>query len=343
MPNPLETLDEDLDNVDMAALGAVLEGELFGQDSTTGTEASDKVEQESPESTPKPEVETPAPVANEEAKTEGDNAPAVVAVGAPKTWSKGALEKWATIDPVVQAEITKREEDMFRGIEEYKSRAETGDRYQEVVKPFQEILEREQVDPVQLFQAFASNHFIFSAGTPEQKNQLGAMLVRSYGLDLDQIGQLLRDNPQPAPQTQVVVPPEIDQRLKQLETQETERQRQVFSQQVDQFAADPKNIYFKDVSSDMATLLKTGAAKSLPEAYERAIWANPVTKQKEIDRLAAEKIEAARAAETKRLEEAKKATGGNVKTTQKNRGGTAPVGSMEETLEETMAQIKSRG
>jgi hypothetical protein len=93
----------------------------------------------------------------------------------------------------------------------------------------------------------------------------------------------------------------------------------------------------------MANLLKTEAASSLQQAYEMAVWNNPVTRAKEIDRLQSERDATLKAQNEEKLQAARKAQGANVDTSTKTRDGTVPVGSMDETLEETMAQIKSRG
>lgn len=50
--------------------------------------------------------------------------------------------------------------------------------------------------------------------------------------------------------------------------------------EVEAFAADPAHPFFDELSDDIAAILKTGA--SLAEAYEKAVWANPVTRAKEI-------------------------------------------------------------
>jgi hypothetical protein len=339
------TEDESLGDLDLGSELEAISNELFGQDSEE-TEEGDlpKEGEETPETPTPSEASPPEKPAEEkpaEEKPTEENSPQVQQIGAPKTWSKEALEKWATIDPLVQKEIAKREEDIHRGIEQYKARAEVGDRFTEVTKPYAEILQREGVDPVQLFQAFSANHFILTSGTPEQKLNVAAMLMKSYGIDPDQVKALLAN--QPAPAAPAALPPEADQRIKALEQARYEEQRAALAEQVQAFAADPKNIYFKDVSSDMATLLKTGVASTLQQAYDMAVYNNPDTRQKELDRLTAERMEAERKAEAERLEQARQAQGANVKSKPKNKSGTAPVLSMEETLEETYREIAARG
>jgi hypothetical protein len=54
------------------------------------------------------------------------------------------------------------------------------------------------------------------------------------------------------------------------------------------FSNDPKNEFYLDVRMDMATLLESGRAKDLKDAYDKAVWANPETRQVMLERQAVE-------------------------------------------------------
>jgi S1-C subfamily serine protease len=64
-------------------------------------------------------------------------------------------------------------------------------------------------------------------------------------------------------------------------------EKAAITKEVNAFATDPAHPFFDEVSDDIIAILKTGA--SLAEAYEKAVWANPVTRQKEIARRQKEK------------------------------------------------------
>ena len=105
-----------------------------------------------------PEEPTDAP----EVPEDGEAPPADAAAELPeppKTWRKEALEHWATIPDTVRAEILKREDDMFRGLEGYKSQANIG-------RAFQETLARG--DPARRWR------------TPHLCTQLGAARCRPF-------------------------------------------------------------------------------------------------------------------------------------------------------------------
>lgn len=256
----------------------------------------------------------------------------------PKTWRPDALLEWEKLSPTVQAEVLKREEDMFKGLEGYKAEAIVGRELKTIIAPYEEVFKQHNVNPMQTMQGLLQAHMVMSTGTPEQKQAVFQQIVSAYGLQ----------NPEDAP----YIDPQISSlqnKINQLESQlmgftnqSRVAQLQQTKSEVDSFAADPKNAYFDDVASDIAQLLKSGVAKSLPEAYEKAIWANPVTRAKETARLLTESEAAKQLELDKKTEEAKAAAAANVKTSHKRGGSTAAKGTMDDTLQETLAKINSR-
>jgi hypothetical protein len=53
-----------------------------------------------------------------------------------------------------------------------------------VVAPYAPILAAEGVDPVQMFQSFAANHYLLSRGTDAQKVEIAAALFKGYKIPL---------------------------------------------------------------------------------------------------------------------------------------------------------------
>lgn len=347
-----QTSSETQPEVDTEAAVAEISQELFGQGTEGGgseVEAPVEGEQEKSAGT-ETSVDTPAPQAGEE-KPEGeaksgetDNSTEVQETGAPKTWTKEALQDWASIPPRAQAEILKREEDFMRGISQYKEAADLGVKYSEVVKPYEAILTAEQVDPVQLFQSFSANHYLLSRGTPEQKLQVAANLIEAYGLDLNAVNDFIGNRiVEPTDPKIAALEREIAE-LKGAHEQRTSVEREAAVEAtakiVEEFKASAP--YFDEVAEDIALLLEKGLAKDLPDAYERAVYANPVTRAKEIERVAAEKASKLAAEEQARREKIARSTGADVKTEGHERNGTVPVGSLDDTLAATLRDISAR-
>lgn len=343
-----ENLEPNSDELDIEAGLAEITSELFGQ----GEDGEAPVLSEGEDATADlaPTEEAGAPPQTDAGQEEGGDpeSPVEEAVGdaaAPSTWSKAAAEKWAGVDPAIKAEVLKREQDMFNGLEQYKSRAEIGDRYESVIAEFKPILEAEQVDPVELFGNFAANHYLLSRGTPEQKLTIATNLMAHYGIDIEQVQQRLSAQPAFNPEVEALKAEvaALRQGVTTITTREQEAVRTSFQQQVEAFASDPAHPYFTEVSEDIAKLLKAGAATSLEEAYDKAVYANPVTRQKEIDRLTAEAASAAQAQAQTRIDKKAKLTAVNVNAIPKSANGTVPVGTMDDTLEATLAAINARG
>jgi hypothetical protein len=346
-------------DIDMAAATADISSELFGQ----GDNEDDKSEAEGEELESSgdslatgqdevpPQTETEAEDKSGEAASTteegGDNSAEVQAAGAPKTWTKEALETWATIPERAQQEILKREEDFMRGISQYKQAADLGVQYDTVVQPYRPMLEQGGIDPVQLFQSFAANHYLLTRGTPEQKIELAATMLQGYEIPLPELLNFMADNLSEPVDPKVTALEkelaEIKSSLNVRATAENTQRSEAIAQEIEAFAADPAHPYFQELATDIQKLFETGLVTNLNDAYDRAVYANPVTRQKEIDRLTTEKLAAERTAEQARADKKARLTGDHVTTIPKQRNGTVPLGSIDDTLNETMAAITSRG
>lgn len=336
-----EMVIENQSNTDTSAALADISSDLFGQEGDED-QSSDSTGKEGPDASKadagRAEVKEPAPSSTEE------NSEAVQETGAPKTWSKEAIAEWATLPERAKQEILKREEDMFRGLEQYKGAADLGRAYDSVIEPYRAVLSAEGVNPVELFQNFAGNHYMLSKGAPEQKLALAANLLDSYGIDLielaEHIGNAVPSDPRVSALEREIA--ELRKGQNQVRNQETQARRSQIDSEVEAFATDPKNIHFSELVDDIAKLMGTGAAASLQQAYDMAVYANPATKAKEQARLtAAAKATADTEAKT-RGDKVARLTGTNVTTIPRQRDGTVPLGSLDDTLEETLAAIRSR-
>lgn len=260
----------------------------------------------------------------------------------PKTWRQGALSQWASLPAEVRDEVLKREEDMFRGIEQYKADAGYAKSIKEALTPFMPSLQRYNIDPVQHIGALMKAHHDLALGTPEDKLATFQRLAQDYGIDLGHL----------APEAQPFVDPQVARLQTELReirstitNAEQQRQEAVIAEnkaKIAAFAGDPAHPHFDKVSSDMAALLQSGAAKTLEDAYERAVWMNPETRAAEVSRQHAEKTKQGLEEAKRKAEEAKRAAAANVRTSAKSGSGTAAPRSMDDTLQETLAAINAR-
>lgn len=255
-----------------------------------------------------------------------------------RTWRGEAAAEFAKLPPVVQQEILKREEDIFKGIEGYKEAAAFGNSLKQVLDPYLPVLQQYNIQPAAQVADMMQAHYTLAFGTPEQKLALMQQIAKDYQIDLRNLnlGGAVYVDPQVA---------DLQKQLQQLQFQmsqsqraQMEAKRSEIERHVAAFASDPKNVYFEELANDIAHLLRTGAEKTVEAAYEKAMWMNPAVRAKELTRQQAEKAEA----ERKKAEAARKATAANVRTKAKSGSAATPLGSMDDTLNETLASIRGR-
>lgn len=159
------------------------------------------------------------------------------------------------------------------------------------------------------------------------------------GLDLKQIAGVAAAPAAPAQQAgqqQAAVSPEIAPIVSEVNNlkQIIERQQKAeLDRQIQSFRESPGHEHFEEVRNEMAALLKAGAAKDMPDAYRKAIWANESVRGKllEAERKAAE----AKRADQARQDAAKaqKAAGTQLSTKASLNGSTPPPADWKEGLD----------
>lgn len=365
MSKPENTELDSQTDFDTTAAVAEISADLFGQGGESGgseeggsdagtkeaPENASSVEQPSSQPSPTTDVDKATqqsqPPSPDAAGSPPENSAEVQALGAPKSWSKEALADWATLPPRTQQEILKREEDFLRGITMYREGAELAQRYDKVVEPYKPILAAENIDPVQLFQSFAANHYLLSRGTEEQKLELAANLIQGYGIDFSKLITFVGDRVlEPADPRIAALEKEIAEMKSATSSRQQQEQvvaKQTLEKEIEDFAKDPAHPYFEELVNDIAQLFETRQASTLKEAYEKAVFANPVTRQKEIERLTVERASSLAAAEQAKQQKIATSTAADLRLDPKSGNGTVPLGSIDDTLRETMARLQSQG
>ena len=327
--------------LDLSVAGDSISADLFGTsgDDDNGGNADD-VSLDDNGGTDTPPAAGASPAAGAPSATEGEGTapPAASTLQPPKTWRPEAAAKFATLPPEVQQEVLKREEDIFKGLESYKADASIGKALKGIIQPYMQVFQAQGIDPMQQVSGLMRAHVALATGTPEQKQQFFRHLAKEYGVDLDVEAPYV--DPQVAGLQKQLS--DLQSRLNGREQHEANEARSKLQAEIDSFASDPAHQYFDEVANDIAGLLRSGAAKDLKGAYDKAIWANPITRAKEQARLTADADAKAKAEAAERAKQARKATGANVKSSAKAASGTAPLGSIDDTLNAALVAIKSR-
>lgn len=316
--------------------------DLFGDSDAGGVdlEVSDKPEVKAPEVTAtETTTETPE-VATTETETPATTPEPTSTV--PKTWRKEAAAEWDKLPPTVKAEVIKREEDMFRGLEGYKASASFGESVNKALAPFMQTLRQYNIDPVAQISGLMQAHHTLAFADPQTKLNFLHKVAADYGIQLQA----------PAAQESGFVDPEVsslketvktlESKLSNYENFQRTSEMEKAQTEIQAFMQDPANVYAQDLVNDMASLLQTNQAKNLKEAYEKAMWLNPAVREKEVTRRNAETQAQNSAKAQEAAARAKAAAAANVTTTTKIASSTAPLGSIDDTLRDTLSSINNR-
>ncbi len=217
----------------------------------------------------------PAPIPDEAARP---------TVKAPQSWTPAAREKFSSLPLDVQQEVLKRETEINRKLGETAQERRIAHDFLSVITPFQQFFQQSGVHPMAATQELLTTAYTLRTGSNSQKAQLVAQLVKNFNIDFKELDNALEaafgESGKPT------IPPELDQRLSQVEQFTRQQQQYVAQAQTEQimshieaFAKDPKNEFFADVAQDMQLLIQAGKANDLATAYEMAVWANPNTRK----------------------------------------------------------------
>lgn len=269
----------------------------------------------------------------------------------PKTWRKEATAAWATLSPEVRAEIHKREQDMYTGIEQYREGANFAWQVQGLFKPYEHVMQQAGIGPAQILPGLINAHGTLSLGTEAQKLSLMGQLIKDYAIPLPKLlaqltgGALSDTEPFIDPQVKDLQAKlaSVESRMSAQDQAAAQERQNTIRASVAAFANDPANIYFEELADDIAALIRGGVTQDIKVAYEKALWANPAVRAKEQARVAAEAESERTRKAAEAAAKAKKAMGANVRSTVRTGSPTAPKGqSIDETLQQTLAAIHAR-
>ena len=314
--------------------------ESIGSSLFSNSQASeDEAEQTEPEAGAEPS-EKPAAAAPAPDTTAEPEAPQ--ARPAPKSWAKEKHEVWAKMPPEAQDYYLQREQQMHEGISAYKGDAEFGKQLKSVFEPYRPMLQAAGASEVQAVKFLLDAHARLSTAPAPEKAALFAKLAQDYGIDLSGVAQQVASPADPHIKS-------LQDRLDMLQSTITTREQAALQEaqqkvmmEVEAFSKDPANAYFDDVADDIATIIRGAPGTTLKDAYEKAIWANPVTRAKEQAKQTAELEKKLR--ENARLDalKASKAASTTVRSRDTRSTPTEPLGTMDDTMRSALAAIKSR-
>ena len=265
-----------------------------------------------------PQVATEA--TPESTETPPETVPEVPAIKPPSSWKKETQAKFSTLPPDIQAEIIRREDDQLRGIKTYKDSA---DKYERAIAPYKQTIESLGRTPDQAISGLLQTDATLRNGSPSQKVAMVQRIIEEYGIKPEWFVDTQQANPEVG---------HLESRLAQYEAQQARivadqqaREQELLNSNIQDFAKN--NEHFEAVRERMGSLLQGGAAQTLQEAYDMAVWADPTVRAALLAKQQAEE----RAKAMEKVAQAKQVSKVNVP-----RRGVIPaqtaVGTMDDTI-----------
>ena len=202
---------------------------------------------------------------------------------APKSWKPGPREKWSSLPPDIQQEISRREGEIRRGMRETTEARHTAAQFKETIQPFMQLIEADQSTPMEAVKNLMQTAAGLRLGTPAQKVGIVADVINRFGVDIQMLDNALAGKMQHDPvaqqvQQQLAPMQQLMQQMQAREQAQTQQFNQEAEESIQDFADDPENEFFEDVREDMADIIDRATARgqrmSLKDAYNRAIMLN---------------------------------------------------------------------
>jgi len=284
--------------------------------------------------------------AKEEATDEPVAPPAIEQpeIKPPSSWKPEAKEAFIKAErgealtpqeiKILTAEAQRRENDFFKGVEQFKSHAQRAREFEQALAPYQQTIQQMGLDgPTAAARMLQVEHTLRYAD-PATKAAMLQKIAQDYGIDMGMAQQM----PQQDPQTQYLMQQlnELRQTQQMWQNSIQQQEREKANHELMNFSSAGDKTHFEAVRNDMADLLESGKAQSLEQAYEMAIWMRPDVRQTLIEQ---QQIEARKKYEEQQRAARAKTASISVKGSSPSSSGTQPVsGSLRDILNAQFAQ-----
>ena len=316
-------------DIDMGAAMDEISASIFDSEPEETTETTEVTEEETTDAVQQEEKV-------EESANEGTEEE-VLKAALPASWKKDMQDKWDSVDPDTQAYFLQREKQMSEGLEKDRGDANLGRVMRDVMSPYSQALKSQNIDEPTMVRNLMNAHYKLSTADPESRAALMQQLAQSYGVNLNGEAPQALDPALKAMQDRLQG---LEQHISASHEQALQEGRTRVESDVEAFASDPKHEFFDEVAEQIVPLINAGY--NLDDAYQNAIWLNPVTRQKEIDRTSKEAADKAQDQAKQEVEKARKAKSANVRGRDTNKSPTEPTGTMEDTMRETYRAIQNQ-
>lgn len=200
--------------------------------------------------------------------------------GPPSSWSKESQAIWENLPPQVKADAIKREAEVAKGFDEYRTKTA---QFQEISKALDPIRPLLQQNGIQSDAQAVKTLLEWENGfrNPQTRIQAFHQLAERYGVDLSSLAQRSDQSSVPGQEIPEHLRPVLDnigqlsQTVTSLESRIQMQDQQKIASDLAAFAKDKP--HFEKVRAAMGQLMQAGLAKpgDLDGAYQQAVWADP--------------------------------------------------------------------
>jgi hypothetical protein len=215
------------------------------------------------------------------------------AMAAPASWRAEAKEHWNSAPEAVRAEAMRRESDFNRAWQESAPVRQLGSEIQKVLAPYQEMIERAGSNPLQAISGLLDTRARLESADPMTRAQMGAMIVKEFGIDIALLDSALAGLPIPKPSAdpsimhevnrlveQKIAPvQQIAKTFEQYQRQVQEKREAAAMAEVEAFSRGREHMGNDDILETMADLIDVAGKRKFPitmeQAYEQACRLHP--------------------------------------------------------------------
>jgi gas vesicle protein len=230
----------------------------------------------------------------------------------PQAYNGAVKAKWNELPRDIQQELSVREQYFHRELTKHDEERNFGRTVDRIVQPYMAQIKAEGATAPQAIESLLNMAHVLRVGSPQQKSDLLLRTAQTFGVDLRSAVQQPQQQIHPQIQTALQEVQAIKSRLEQADAAKKAAEEAELQQTIKEFSENPKNIHFEAVKAHMASLLVSGLAKDLQDAYDQAVYANPQTRSTLLEQQKSASNEQ-RVAEQKARAEAARKAGSSIK------------------------------
>ena len=230
------------------------------------------------------------------------------AIDAPLSWSAEKKAEWSSVPPTVQEYILQRDKESHEAISRAGQQIKAFEPISKVIEQYGHVFQKNGLQPHDGIARMMAVNEMLESDAPTAIREI----AKAYGVNLQ--GETTQDADSGNREV-AELKAELARVKSHLTAQDRQREAaesQTLAREIADFAKDKP--HFESVRKVMAGLMQSGAAETMQDAYEKAIYADPTIRQS----LQADAQKAAedkrKAEEAERVVKAKKAGAVNVKS-----------------------------